>query len=536
MNRAYLPRLIALLALTSAASLSACVPQEPAEEQPLIIIDDDPDPTETDTGDDDASGRPDTGEEPAMVCTNTCASARDGECDDGGTGALFDGCAYGTDCADCGSRPAINEPDPEPEPEPEPVCSDSCQYANDGECDDGGPGAAYDVCTYGTDCSDCGSRDGRRNCNSNAECTEGRVCNATGQCVSSQGASSIEFLTLTDFQASSQDVWDSSFDVGGDVRSVSLIVEMMDPAASAYIWKVATPQNTLLYDIERSDESLMHVYPVTSGGQMGILLPNSPQYSLSPGTYTVRLVSENASRVKVHALIKRGPVSPQGGSLPVTFWFTEQDYMDAAQAQRSAEFQQGLEVFRQIYADIGIALGPVRYRDVEGTLGRQLAVPQDEVVLCQGIRQVATEANLSGINLFMIDDAPDMGILGISCGLPGAPTRPGITRAGAAIALAYLNYSPQIFGETVAHEAGHYLGLFHTTERDGSSHDPLDDTPQCPSSRDLDGDELVSPEECRNNGADNTMFWTSFSQGGLQTTLTPHQRFVMMNNALIDTY
>ena len=29
---------------------------------------------------------------------------------------------------------------------------------NDGDCDDGGPGSDYDECDYGTDCSDCGPR------------------------------------------------------------------------------------------------------------------------------------------------------------------------------------------------------------------------------------------------------------------------------------------------------------------------------------------------------------------------------------------
>jgi len=38
------------------------------------------------------------------------------------------------------------------------ICTDTCSYAGDGECDDGGPGSAYDVCAYGTDCTDCGPR------------------------------------------------------------------------------------------------------------------------------------------------------------------------------------------------------------------------------------------------------------------------------------------------------------------------------------------------------------------------------------------
>jgi len=38
------------------------------------------------------------------------------------------------------------------------MCTNTCNYANDGECDDGGPGSQYSVCGLGTDCGDCGPR------------------------------------------------------------------------------------------------------------------------------------------------------------------------------------------------------------------------------------------------------------------------------------------------------------------------------------------------------------------------------------------
>jgi len=41
---------------------------------------------------------------PPEVCSNTCATAWDGECDDGGGQSLFDTCAIGTDCEDCTAR------------------------------------------------------------------------------------------------------------------------------------------------------------------------------------------------------------------------------------------------------------------------------------------------------------------------------------------------------------------------------------------------------------------------------------------------
>ena len=38
------------------------------------------------------------------------------------------------------------------------LCSNTCQFAHDGECDDGGPDADYPVCNIGSDCGDCGER------------------------------------------------------------------------------------------------------------------------------------------------------------------------------------------------------------------------------------------------------------------------------------------------------------------------------------------------------------------------------------------
>ncbi|MCO6437712.1 MAG: C1 family peptidase [Phycisphaerae bacterium] len=85
------------------------------------------------------------------LCSDLCIFAFDGECDDGGPGADYNVCAFGTDCFDCGVRGDDSGVDM--------LCNDTCRYAGDGECDDGGPGADYAVCEYGTDCTDCGSRD-----------------------------------------------------------------------------------------------------------------------------------------------------------------------------------------------------------------------------------------------------------------------------------------------------------------------------------------------------------------------------------------
>ena len=93
------------------------------------------------------------------LCTDNCPSSGDGECDDGGPGSLYDICDLGSDCTDCGVRAVIvDEAPPYEDPPFGGVCTDTCPSSNDGECDDGGPGSLYDICELGSDCSDCGVR------------------------------------------------------------------------------------------------------------------------------------------------------------------------------------------------------------------------------------------------------------------------------------------------------------------------------------------------------------------------------------------
>eukprot|EP01047_Picozoa_sp_COSAG01_P125825 COSAG01_NODE_54910_length_329_cov_0.491304_1_plen_109_part_11 len=69
--------------------------------------------------------------------SNTCAFRNDGECDDGRPGAHTSMCLRGTDANDCDSN--------------------TCGFAFDGECDDGRPGAHTSMCSPGTDSNDCNS-------------------------------------------------------------------------------------------------------------------------------------------------------------------------------------------------------------------------------------------------------------------------------------------------------------------------------------------------------------------------------------------
>lgn len=82
--------------------------------------------------------RLDTAAPAGTVCENTCMYADDMECDDGGPDSLNSLCAFGTDCADCGPR------DPA-------TCMPRC---TDRTCGDDGCGGTCGECAGGTSCQD----------------------------------------------------------------------------------------------------------------------------------------------------------------------------------------------------------------------------------------------------------------------------------------------------------------------------------------------------------------------------------------------
>ena len=93
---------------------------------------------------------------PDAECSNECVWSGDGDCDDGGAGSEYMACHDGTDCADCGVRASSSPPPPYSPPLPPGIlCQDTCIYARNGRCDDGGPSAATALCGFGTDCEDC---------------------------------------------------------------------------------------------------------------------------------------------------------------------------------------------------------------------------------------------------------------------------------------------------------------------------------------------------------------------------------------------
>lgn len=143
------------------------------------------------------------------------------------------------------------------------------------------------------------------------------------------------------------------------------------------------------------------------------------------------------------------------------------------------------------------------------------------------------------INLFFLEDFSGTGasgLLGISGGIPG-PLGSANEFNGVLInASANRSSSNPVFARNTAeialHELGHFLGLYHTTERQFEAHDVLEDTPECTdvsdsSSTGIQG--VADIAEC--SDGQNLMFWNSDFSGNKQP-LSEDQREIIVRSPI----
>ncbi|MEM1026288.1 MAG: hypothetical protein AAGD10_21205 [Myxococcota bacterium] len=84
-------------------------------------------------------------------------------------------------------------------------------------------------------------------------------------------------------------------------------------------------------------------------------------------------------------------------------------------------------------------------------------------------------------------DIPDSGTIGVSSGIPGPAGLHGSGGSGVVMTGEFLGLGTatdplagaRLTGSVMAHEMGHFLGLFHTTESDGTTTDAIPDSPNC---------------------------------------------------------
>lgn len=159
--------------------------------------------------------------------------------------------------------------------------------------------------------------------------------------------------------------------------------------------------------------------------------------------------------------------------------------------------QQAVERWREIWASYGITLAETwGTSDLDPGLRYHQMYDRD-------IEDVAEEGTDNDLLLVIGDevDGDDM-LYGMAGGIPGSilPT------PHSAVGISWMAHAGQngrfdedeisMMGETMAHEIGHFMGLFHPVEDGAGYFDALNDTPQCGSMSSCDntlGDNLMYP-------------------------------------------
>lgn len=183
--------------------------------------------------------------------------------------------------------------------------------------------------------------------------------------------------------------------------------------------------------------------------------------------------------------------------------------------------------YGDILATFGVRVGRVREREVVGSSASTFAVLDDEVEAGELFRMSAGAAR-PAVNVFLVSSSPLF--LGLAGGIPGAQTVHGTRASGIALSFDDLQAALdaglpiELLSMVLAHELGHFSGLFHTTEADGSSSEPLPDTARCDISADTDGDGMLMAEECLDRDGTNIMFWGASQPG---STFSTTQRDVL---------
>jgi hypothetical protein len=352
----------------------------------------------------------------------------------------------------------------------------------------------------------------------------------------------LEVVTISEgIDVSGSPSEDLTLEVPSDALSFAIMAEGSGEDLMV-IAEMTDPTGRQIYDFQDSFGSEVRFFPGRDHITQSV--PTSPRTAPRAGTYRFKLIKDGSTaRIGVTAVLKRAQGEPGEGDLDINVFFANLPDISASSAAADRDLQAALETVRSVYGQRGVHVGEVHYCDLPSEDQDRFAVidsvkgPGAELGRMFATSGRAADLGCSAgqaINFFMVREIvggrAGFIILGISGGIPGPGAVHGTTHSGVAVTMAGFRRNPRQLGLTMAHEGGHYLGLFHTTEAEGQAFDPLPDTAECGSRSDRDADGIVDNDECRSAGASNLMFWAA---GDAAEQVTGDQGFIILRNPAV---
>ena len=252
------------------------------------------------------------------------------------------------------------------------------------------------------------------------------------------------------------------------------------------------------------------------------VIPAVPQFAgqMESGTHTYTLYT-NDSQMCYYLLEDPG----NSTIIDLNLYLVGLPGISASNAATNSNLQAVIMRAQNIYNQAGISFGDVRYYDVPSDVEQAYQDIHSESDIRQLVSNSVNPEDDGGsaisANIFITRSFQMGGALGLSLGIPGVAGLHGTGISGVAMTGEYIGSSQgnSLTGNVLAHELGHFLGLFHTSETNGQTHDPLNDTPECTNFSNMtncpDWGNLMFPSADFNNDE-----------------LTPDQSFVLSVNPL----
>jgi hypothetical protein len=344
---------------------------------------------------------------------------------------------------------------------------------------------------------------------------------------------------INDMAKRETDGWRSRFARACGEPAAGGAKAVVDTHSRVVVYNIADPSGRNIFNFA-SPTNIAKILPSVQSGSFSALLPNSPTVPFASGQWTFNLLATQPTTANVQAIIKTASnPTLTTGKLNANLFFVGVPGLNAASARMDPNFQTILSKVRSIYAQIGVELGQLTYIDLTGPDAARFTDVAESDLGALFMLSSHPKARDDAINLFLVHSISSGNalsgfvILGESGGIPGTPIR-GAPASGVAVTMADFPNGLDSIAKTWAHESGHWLGLFHTTESSGTSFDPLPDTPQCSQALyDTNHDSIMEAQECIGLDATNLMFWGDFGQT-TSPILTPNQQFVILRNPVVN--
>jgi len=273
-------------------------------------------------------------------------------------------------------------------------------------------------------------------------------------------------------------------------HAVALSIEAYSDAATIGLLGLEGPGGHVY---ENADATGLYLWTPGAGGVFTATVPQSdrPEVRLKGGgTYRFRLfaLDGDASSFDVRAIVRNrlGGIS-RDGVLELNVFLPPA----LAGEEGGERFAGVLDETDRILAQQGVRLGTRRVFLLDDDRFDEI----DDGGEFRDLLRESAGAPDRALNLFFVRRALGNGVLGVAARITG-PERAGTDVSG--VMVDYDFGSVATAGHVTAHEIGHYLGLFHTTESNGS-HDIIDDTLECPATG--------TDEVCAVEGNGNLMHW-----------------------------